>query len=418
MKLQLAFVLLMGVSCFAAKARYDNYKLFGLSLENEVQLKALGELEENSDSYDFWSELSLVREVDIMVPPHKVPEFEDFLNRLNIQYHIKVENVQKLVDAVDPELTARKTAEGRNVFDWTFYNTFAEIMAWLDSRVSAYPNVLTNHVFGTSFQGKPLRLVRYSERTGNPAIFMESNIHAREWASSAASTWVINELLTSTDPVIREMANTIDWYIIPVANPDGFVFSHESTRLWRKTRQAFGSCIGTDANRNFDFFWMAAGASNNPCSDTYAGPSAWSEPETAAIRDFYMPIASRVRMFLSMHSFGQYLLMPYGHQTTPSSNHANLTSVGNAGANAIRNMNGTDYLVGSSSTVLYATSGTSRDWAFGAGGVPLSFTFEVRPIRGSNNGFLLPVNQIIPNNQEVMNAIKAMVTQARVHGHM
>jgi len=81
-------------------------------------------------------------------------------------------------------------------------------------------------------------------------------------------------------------------------------------------------------------------------------------------------------------------------------------------------MNGTDYLVGSSSTVLYATSGTSRDWAFGAGGAPLSFTFEVRPIRGSSNGFLLPVNQIIPNNQEVVSAIKAMVAQARVLGHM
>lgn len=27
------------------------------------------------------------------------------------------------------------------------------------------------------------------------------------------------------------MANTIDWYIIPVANPDGFVFSHESVNF-------------------------------------------------------------------------------------------------------------------------------------------------------------------------------------------
>lgn len=61
---------------------------------------------------------------------------------------------------------------------------------------------------------------------GNPAIFIEANFHAREWVSSATATWIINELITSTDPEVRAMANTVDWYIVPVANPDGFVFSH------------------------------------------------------------------------------------------------------------------------------------------------------------------------------------------------
>lgn len=69
-------------------------------------------------------------------------------------------------------------------------------------------------------------------------------------------------------------------------------------------------------------------------------------------------------------------------------------------------------------TNLDATSGTSRDWAFGSQNTPLSYTFELRPIRGSSNGFLLNPNQIIPNNEEVMNGIKAMVAQARAHGHL
>lgn len=65
-----------------------------------------------------------------------------------------------------------------------------------------------------------------------------------------------------------------------------------------------------------------------------------------------------------------------------------------------------------------ATSGSSRDWAFGAQNTRLAYTFEFRPIRGSSNGFLLPPNQIIPNNIEVVNAIVAMVAQARVIGHL
>lgn len=70
----------------------------------------------------------------------------------------------RLVDAQDPELTARKGRDGRNTFDWTFFNTFAEINEWLDGRVIAYPNVLSVTTYGTSLEGRPLRVFRYSER--------------------------------------------------------------------------------------------------------------------------------------------------------------------------------------------------------------------------------------------------------------
>ncbi len=56
---------------------------------------------------------------------------------------------------------------------------------------------------------------------------MESNIHAREWITSATATWFLNELLTSSDPDIVDLAQNIDWYIIPVFNVDGFHYSHE-----------------------------------------------------------------------------------------------------------------------------------------------------------------------------------------------
>jgi len=93
-------------------------------------------------------------------------------------------------------------------------------------------------------------------------------------------------------------------------------------------------------------------------------------------------------------------------------------SVANAAATAIRNTAGADYLVGSTAAVLYQASGSSPDWAFGVHNTRLAYTFEFRPIRGSSNGFLLAPNQIIPNNREVMNGIKAMVAQARAVGQL
>lgn len=93
--LHLALVLLMGVSCFAAKARYDNYKLYSMQLSTEEQAKAVDELAQNVHSYDFWSDPSMVRDTDVMIPPHKIADFEDFLTTFNITFHIKVQNIQK-----------------------------------------------------------------------------------------------------------------------------------------------------------------------------------------------------------------------------------------------------------------------------------------------------------------------------------
>lgn len=63
---------------------------------------------------------------------------------------------------------------------------------------------------------------------GNPTIFIESNIHAREWASVATSTYILNELLTSSDPQIKEMAENYDWVFVPVVNVDGYEYTHTS----------------------------------------------------------------------------------------------------------------------------------------------------------------------------------------------
>lgn len=124
---------------------------------------------------------------------------------------------------------------------------------------------------------------------GNRAIFVESNIHAREWISSATATWIINELLRSTDPAVLDIARNIDWHIVPMANPDGYDFTRSSNRQWRKTRSVYNVlCRGVDPNRNFKFNWLHEnlGASTNPCVDTFAGPQPFSESETVAIENY------------------------------------------------------------------------------------------------------------------------------------
>lgn len=57
-------------------------------------------------------------------------------------------------------------------------------------------------------------------------------------------------------------------------------------------------------------------------------------------------------MYVSMHAFGHYLLMPYGHVRDNSTNWVHMMSVGTAAGDAIRGLDGSDYLVGSTFNVL------------------------------------------------------------------
>lgn len=61
---------------------------------------------------------------------------------------------------------------------------------------------------------------------GNPTIFIESTVHAREWVTTATTTYILNELLASKNATIVELAQNFDWVIVPVLNPDGYEYTH------------------------------------------------------------------------------------------------------------------------------------------------------------------------------------------------
>lgn len=84
-------------------------------------------------------------------------------------------------------------------------------------------------------------------------------------------------------------------------------------RLWRKTRKfSYGNCVGVDGNRNFDYHWGEIGASTNQCEENYQGDRPLSEPETQIIDNIMEKIKHECKLYLTLHSFGNYLLYPWG----------------------------------------------------------------------------------------------------------
>jgi len=150
--------------------------------------------------------------------------------------------------------------------------------------------------------------------------------------------------------------------------------------MWRKTRSPQGNnCIGTDPNRNWDFHWREVGASSDPCSESYAGPKAFSEPEVESLSQYLTSLPEPMFMYLSLHSFSQLLLYPYGHTSTLPKNHKELEQIFNAAVGAMKRRYGTRYTGGNVYDAIYPAAGSSMDWVYGVLNVKYSFCYELRP---------------------------------------
>ena len=124
---------------------------------------------------------------------------------------------------------------------------------------------------------------------------------------------MLNELLDKEDDH-PDLLEKLDWYFLPLYNPDGYFRSREVDRLWRKTTSSYqgDKCQGTDPNRNFGFQWGGEGSSNNSCSEIYQGPKPFSEVESRNVATFLTSHKKQIKFFMSLHASSQMILIPYG----------------------------------------------------------------------------------------------------------
>ncbi|KFM59821.1 Carboxypeptidase A2, partial [Stegodyphus mimosarum] len=134
---------------------------------------------------------------------------------------------------------------------------------------------------------------------------------------------MINNLLISygTDRKLTNLIDTHDWYILPLVNPDGYLYTWSWNRLWRKNRAVVPSfpgvliCRGADPNRNFDIYFGGPSTSSTPCSSIFKGDRPFSEAESSAIRDGVTQIKDRLKAYFTLHSFSQLWMTPHGYTT-------------------------------------------------------------------------------------------------------
>jgi carboxypeptidase A4 len=389
---------------------YDGYQVLSAVATTKSQFEVLVQLLQK-DELDFWTSPRINGKTDIMANPDQIEQLAFVLKQTGMAYSVKIADVGKNIAEARIENDKLRTAAGGRM-SWTTYERYAVIEEWIQSLDAI--DIATVSTIGQSSEGRNLYMVKVSTGAGpggnpKPAIFLDSNLHAREWISGAVGTWILNEL-TSKNPEYDSFLEAFDFYTVPMANPDGYEYSHTTDRLWRKTRSvnAGSTCRGCDPNRNFGFHFGGESTSSSPCSDIFKGEEAFSEPETQAIRDALKAIQASTELYayITLHSYGQLWLLSWGYtQGEYPADYDELYEWGGLSTDALADVSGTQYVYGQGADMLYGVGGASDDYAKSEGAKWVA-TIELRD--EGRYGFELPANQILPTAEETMAALRVL----------
>ncbi|XP_050674423.1 carboxypeptidase B-like [Leptidea sinapis] len=355
---------------------YDEHSLVKLHPKTSSHLEAIKDLDNPEHGVQILKRSRTFDDtIDLLVPANRVQYVQAFAATHNITHDVR-ENYERTLES--PERTPRRRMlRGFNIFE---YHSYAEMQEYLDVLANKCPNIVKLQTLGNSYQGRKVRLVKLSSNhnAGNPVIFIDAGIHAREWVAPAMAMYLIQRL--AIDPDAAKDLNGVDWYILPVVNPDGYEFTRSSkaNRLWRKTRSKNANCFGVDGNRNYGFKWAVSGVSKNPCDkETYAGPKPFSEPETQMVKNALMEYGKQIKLYVSLHAYGQYLVYPWGYTGDYLPREwKKLDSLARMVSTAVQAAGGKPFRVMSAGK-WYPAAGGSDDFAFGVVGVPYSYTMEL-----------------------------------------
>ncbi len=276
-----------------------------------------------------------------------------------------------------------------------------------DELQSEYSNIISERVIlGQSIEGRDIWAFKVSDNPENdedePEVLFTALTHAREPVGMMNLIYFVQLLGEEygNDPELTYLVDNREIWFLPVVNPDGYVYNesiqpsgggmHRKNR--RDTNCGNGTQRGIDLNRNYGYGWGAndTGSSPNPCSSTYRGQGAFSEPETQCVSDFILD--REFKGVLHYHTYSNVYIHAYGNATLPDE--PDLTTHREIG-NEMARYNG--YPVGTGYELIgYTVNGDAVDWTYGDQGI-VAFTPEV----GSpSQGFWPQENDVLPLCQD------------------
>ena len=286
------------------------------------------------------------------------------------------------------QFAAAQAANGFTV--WKSYDEPGGYRDQMHALARKYPQVTKLVRIGTTLKGREILALKVTQGArdkpdgSRPAVLFSATQHAREWIATEIDRRLMYHYIdgwVNNNTQIKDLLKGTELWFVPVMNPDGYQYTFDVERLWRKNlrdNDGDGQTTindGVDPNRNYPehFKYDEEGSSQIFSSQTYRGPSAASERETQAI----MGLSQRVgfEFNVNYHSNGRWLLYPEGWQVgSPTADDPIYFALsGNLDRPAIAGFH-----PGLSSDVLYVTNGEANDFLHKQGRA-LAWTPELSP---------------------------------------
>lgn len=281
-----------------------------------------------------------------------------------------------------------------------FY-TFQEYLAEIDSMIANYPNLIsTKEQIGNSYEARPIYSLKISDNPNvdedEPEVLYTAIHHSQEPASLQQLIYYMYYLLENygANEEVTYLIDNTELYFIPVINPDGYVYNMEDGEaggLHRKNRHTTTFSDGVDLNRNYDweYGYDNIGSSNIGFHPWHRGDSAFSEPETRAVKEF---LENReILIDLNWHSYGDMIIYPWNYENHYTEDSLLYEKIGEILTYENNFRFGTVY-----ETYGYQSNGDADDWGYGEVETKNKIISLTGEIGNMDDGFWPDTSRIIP----------------------